>query len=268
VINNYNSRTVGPNEPSGVWTPPRLGGGTPPPAWVPTDKSGLLYWFKSDAGVTESSGLVSAWLDQSGNTRNASQGTGALQPSYTASVQAGKPGISFPSGKFLTFGSDVLATEGSPNSLVVVAQPNSPGGTWFQTMVTVNTDQASGQYTAVFSNDASYSDVCWGFLIGTARAMRQAPGSFVSQTTSFVLNYNGGSVTSNGSYAPYRNNTSLTPAAGGTASVTSGLNKLGAWWDGSLNLTGYLFEIFAYSSELTAPELADVETYVSGRWGI
>ena len=47
-------------------------------AFVPTQLSGCQLWLRADEGVTLSSGLVSAWADQSGNGNNASQIAGSL----------------------------------------------------------------------------------------------------------------------------------------------------------------------------------------------
>ncbi len=44
----------------------------------------VLQWVRSDLGVTVVTG-VSAWLDQTSNHRDFSQGTGANQPTYSAS---------------------------------------------------------------------------------------------------------------------------------------------------------------------------------------
>lgn len=49
------------------------------------DWSSCSLWLKSSDGVTESGGVVSAWADQSGNSRNFTQGTVGLRPSYDAS---------------------------------------------------------------------------------------------------------------------------------------------------------------------------------------
>jgi hypothetical protein len=58
--------------------------------------SGLAVWFEADAGVlTNSSGAVTNWLDQSGNGRNATQTTTSDQPTYVASALNGKPVIRF-----------------------------------------------------------------------------------------------------------------------------------------------------------------------------
>ncbi len=51
--------------------------------------------LKSTAGVTESSGAVSQWNDQSGAGRNFTQSTEANKPTYSATSFNGRPGITF-----------------------------------------------------------------------------------------------------------------------------------------------------------------------------
>ncbi len=57
-----------------------------------------VLWLKSDAGITQSSGFVDAWADQSGNNNHAS-GSGGTRPSYTGSDGNfnGLPSLTFPS---------------------------------------------------------------------------------------------------------------------------------------------------------------------------
>lgn len=66
------------------------------PDIIPTDLSGLDLWLKSDTGITLVSGKVSAWADQSGNGRNAVQGTDANRP-----IMAGSQ-VSFSGTTYLT----------------------------------------------------------------------------------------------------------------------------------------------------------------------
>jgi hypothetical protein len=46
----------------------------------PISKDSLVYWFSADAGVTETGGVISEWLDRSGNETSASQLTVESRP--------------------------------------------------------------------------------------------------------------------------------------------------------------------------------------------
>lgn len=55
----------------------------------------LVAHFKSDAGITESGGRVSAWADQSGNGNDATQSSASSQPYYRTSRFNGRPSVQF-----------------------------------------------------------------------------------------------------------------------------------------------------------------------------
>jgi hypothetical protein len=80
---------------------------------LPTISSGTLrLWLKADAGViTNGSGQVSQWQDQSGNGNHANQSTGSKQPaiSYPAALN-GKPVINFTTASPNTSGKYVQGT--------------------------------------------------------------------------------------------------------------------------------------------------------------
>ena len=61
----------------------RLVVGALPPSWNPGDIA--TYWWTADAGVTESGGDVSAWVDQVGSL-SIGQGTAANQPTLVTST--------------------------------------------------------------------------------------------------------------------------------------------------------------------------------------
>lgn len=67
---------LGLNAPGGaIWSPLSLG-------------SSLALWLRADLGVTLNGATVSAWADQSGNGRHATQTTAADQPAFRAAGDA------------------------------------------------------------------------------------------------------------------------------------------------------------------------------------
>lgn len=60
--------------------------------WLP---NGDLEVAAIAAWLGEDDGYVTTWYDQSGNGRNATQGTASMQPAYIASGQNGKPVLRF-----------------------------------------------------------------------------------------------------------------------------------------------------------------------------
>ena len=64
------------------------------PLWTPAQISTSLWLDAADTEtITLNGSTVSQWNDKSGNGRNASQGTAALQPAYTVNGLNGKPVI-------------------------------------------------------------------------------------------------------------------------------------------------------------------------------
>jgi hypothetical protein len=81
---------------SGVAGAPMAGtsgaaGGADPSAAVP--KSGMLYWYAGDRGLTQVSGAISRWADQSGNGADAAQVVTASRPKK--STFHGLPAVEF-----------------------------------------------------------------------------------------------------------------------------------------------------------------------------
>ena len=62
---------------------------------TPDKVTGLVFWLKADAGVTQAEGKVSAWADQSLSKNNAAQAAPASQPTYVAEGLNGKPVVRF-----------------------------------------------------------------------------------------------------------------------------------------------------------------------------
>jgi hypothetical protein len=104
---------------------------------VPSTLSGLTYWVKADAGVTESGGFVSQWADQSSSGINVANGVGTASQPNLVSVTNG-------SQTFNAIRFDRDAGETDVLSVGGVAYPatNVTGGTVFlvQIFKTADTD--------------------------------------------------------------------------------------------------------------------------------
>jgi hypothetical protein len=77
---------------------------------APLRVAGLKLWVKADTGVTEAGGLVSGWLDQSGNANDLVQAVPASQPQIVAGAANGLPAVRFDgAGDFLSFSTRLTA---------------------------------------------------------------------------------------------------------------------------------------------------------------
>ena len=93
-----------------------VAGGGGPPAFAPTDVSGLLLWVDpSDlTTITESGGLVSQLDDKSGNANHMEQATGSMQPDTGTVTINGLNALAFDGAD------DRLDTDGNPFGANVV----------------------------------------------------------------------------------------------------------------------------------------------------
>jgi hypothetical protein len=77
------------------------GGGPEPETTPPISKEQLVYWFKADAGVTEASGRISEWADQSGKAQHAVQRLQTQRPWLTKKATSPHPVVELDGESFL-----------------------------------------------------------------------------------------------------------------------------------------------------------------------
>lgn len=129
---------------------PRTGSSSGDPT-IPVTTN-LLAWYRADLGVTLNGSTVSAWADQSGtgdSNKNATQGTAANQPTFTASD------ANFNNRPVLTFDgtTDYLktavwsASASQPNTIYSVARRTASTGSVF-----MYDGYDSANRNAIFSN--------------------------------------------------------------------------------------------------------------------
>lgn len=244
------------------------GGG--PSAWSPTDKSGLVFWFKADAGITQSGGLVTQWDDQSGNARHATA-SGATRPTYTTGALNGLPGVSFPAGTYMDFGTDALYDPTQPFTVCTVWKNTSDGGTWYHVALLVFATVSRRNFALMASNDTNYGDLSTQYTgdstIGAKPTIKAATDVTTNAVTTYVT-VNGSNPELASSWDEYVSNTALTEAVGGNSQTTNSRNRLGAWFDGSLNFIGSIYEIFGYQALLSSTERGNANTYLTGKWAV
>ena len=90
-----------------------------------------LVWVKSNAGITQSGGQVSAWADQSPNGNNLVQATAATMPTYDASSANFNPNITFNGSQWLSKATGVFlntTTYTSTDAYMVSTSPYPKSG--------------------------------------------------------------------------------------------------------------------------------------------
>ena len=233
-------------------------GGTVVDSWwlnyfIRTLKDKGLYTsckFLADAnfGVKKDGGNAVATLyDISGNNNDATQGTGANQPIWTAAQQNGKAGLVFD-------GTDDLLNAGADATL----QP-----TTFNIFAVVKSTTNSGDYcgivtTAIYGNYYGYSlrlnssdiaQLCVQTSSGGATISTATP---ISNTT-LLIGINDGS-----NLNIFKNGVTETPIEGGTIAYEAGDNFLLGSYNGSPpagnKFEGNLFSVILFSPFLTTTQ--------------
>ncbi len=210
---------------------------------APSDIANLAHQYRADTGITIVTG-VSAWNDMVG-TAHLLQGTGSLQPTFTASAQNGQPGVT---GDGVD---DILAAtvaRSEPRTVILVAKwTSSTGGLWDGTTVNTNRLYRSAAGTlsgigdgATFSvaglNLTSYHCHCFVANGTSSSYSQEVPGSF----------------------------TQASDGAPGAAGGITMFNLGGGAGAGG----GTVLEALDYSRALTLDELKRIQAYMKTRYAL
>ncbi|MFK7848676.1 MAG: T9SS type A sorting domain-containing protein [Rhodothermales bacterium] len=225
------------------------------PGGITTD---LALWLKADAGVTESSNVVSAWADQTANSNDASQGTPSYQPTYESNALNYNPGILF-AEDFLGTSLDINPTSVPDVSVVFVYTPSTDpaGALW---------GISNGDWNRCIWDDATWNN---SVSIGTAGSTDNVTNLFVSgQANITTVAYDEDA--SNGS-SVYVNGVLQRQFTADQASLTANNFSVGTWGGGAAandKYQGRVFEGIVYSALLSSQDLNQVQTYLGLKYGI
>lgn len=236
-------------------------------------------WVRADAGVTLTSGKVSGWTDQSGNSFTINQPTASLRPTVVNSATfGGKPVMNFNGSTFLDMGSAAsLMRNASAISVVLAAKRVATGqGVIMGFQNTANNELRLAVGVGSHWADANVGSSGTGnfFVMGrrleadALHALTVPSGAInLPLIGSAVINYNtrAASFTLNGSTS----STSSTFSSGGgaTTNADSVNASLGAD-DGFDYFTGELPELFLYRQELTPTQRGLLEEYLRARYSL
>jgi hypothetical protein len=219
---------------------------TPPP--IPT--TGLMWWFDADdaSTITQSAGLVSKWVDKSGNGQHATSG-GGLRPTYALDgLKAGRGSVVFAGAQRMDVPSGVNQ---KPFSILValkhtnlaayrsiVGGPSTGGLEWRLSNV--------HKLNPLKNNVADMGSSSLAVPANAAAVITMT----YSATGLIGMQINGSGV---GSYV----NDQSFNGASDTVYVGDAIGE---------PLTGTIGEIVKYNRVLTTTELADVNSYLSTKW--
>lgn len=233
---------------------PNRSGVNPVPAFAPSDISGLLAWWKGDAGVLNGSDLpaangenVKVWQDQSGNARHLQQPTSGSRPLYNSAL-FNKPVINFedtPGDFLLTAAAQPVSfapytvfllwrpKTGLNNASIVLNTSSTTLGSFFI--------EGTGTNTMYLNAGAS--------ALGSAYTL----DTFAYSTAVF----NGASS------KHYKDGTLI--GTGNPGNRAMGGFCLGAYITGGDPAEMYVYEVIVFNSEISGTNLTNMHSYLASR---
>jgi autotransporter-associated beta strand protein len=218
--------------------------GSPNKDW---SNSALKLWLRADAGITQTSGTVTSWADQSNSGYTATQSTAANSPTYNATLVGGTAGIAFD-------GSDFLSLSGSLNayrSTFIVYRDTSTAAYVTPIGTIYGTPQNGGSYHGDGDDSRLFN--------GTYTSASTLNGQMVINGTSFTP------LAAVGRPDNWTLNAYL---ASGT--LQNRVTTIGAdnYSSASRAINGGIAEILMYDNALTSPEVNSVGAYLTGKYSL
>lgn len=227
------------------------------PTFNPTQIAGCSLWLRADLGITQSSGSVSSWADQSGNGRDATQAVANNQPTFTASGINSLPTVSFTPVVFVEF---LSLSAGALSSLTAgelfVVAKNTDDGVSISEPCCF-TDAGGANYIPfadrkIYDNFGSDSRHDTGYA--PAAGVWSSPWLYnVSAITNeWIARLNGSIV--------------FTDATNTVGSFTN--CRIGCDPGNAVGMRGNVSEVIIYNSKLSSGDRATVVSYLNTRYNI
>jgi len=229
---------------------------------IPT--SGLRGWYKADSGLfqlsngttaaTNTGDVVGYWADQSGNNNNITQATTANKPTLANSSINSLPVVFFPNvlKSWLSFA--VAPPLGGSGVDFTVYMVGAVAGT--------STHSSPGLMSGATGNDINLFNNSITEFVDAAINVANPTATLVT-ASNHAMRYR-----KSGSTYFFKTGGTETSATNATIGVITptligfGSNTAAQGYDGTLG------EVIIYNRALTGTEQTQVETYLSGRWGL
>lgn len=249
------SSTNGGDGPGGVGA---TDGTTSLEGWYRADRGVLTDPACSPASPALNGNNVQCWLDQSGNSNNAIQGTGGVQPVYATNALNGQPLLQFDGvDDVLNLPDGTVPSGNSPYSVFALVNAETLGVRGFL---------GSGNYTATgdsnafrFNTDGALINYWWAddliTDLGTVSAVTNYALSFVYNTSTGRTAWVNGVIPTNGTDPSVARNSSI-------ANNTIGGTNSTEFWNGTIA------DIIIFSSTLPETERILVENYLSAKYDV
>ena len=221
---------------------------------LPSDISNLGIWLQNDTGVA-----TGQWDDSSGNGRHAVQGTGTQQ----ASVSGG--GLDFSSADPEDFYQITTGT----SALVNVKHPNA-----FTLAVVLKREGGAGDANVIFASSASNNFI--GILSETNITVHGSGANFGAGTWAnneqLLLTM---TKDTSGNLLFYKNGVAESITSGATTATATtdllldyfGCTRIGTA-SNDKHFDGIIYEVVVYTSALTGSDLTNLNSYLTGKFGL
>ncbi|MGV9011297.1 MAG: T9SS type A sorting domain-containing protein [Flavobacteriales bacterium] len=234
-----------------VYTPPVSPGGV---------YSGNVFWSKADAGVTLTTGKVSAWADQSVSGNNATQATTADRPIWTSVNRNYNPSIYFNGNNDHLSMNDLIVSGSHAVSVFAVGTNESGGDTWHSMVFGQSNGTRVGGGYGICSLDGTNTTM--GFWVSdylanrayvpfANRPMAINEGTYGWGTLEF---YQNAELKANDGYAGTVGDNGTTHIGGGDAT--------------NYNHKGYISEVLIYNTKLSTVDRRRVNSYLGLKYGL
>lgn len=248
---------------SGALYVPAAGGGFSPPS-----QSGLIGWYKADAGVFSDLGSTAAingdpvqqWNDQSGTANHLINSAGSsTRPTFNTGRLNGLPGLAFAQANSQIIQTAAGASLGGTTlSVFMVIKASTPvaNARVFEFKATADANDFSNATSVIAFYYPSTTS------LKSFRAADKSAGTVVNNTAMQI-----------GTIFDGTNDTLYVSGTGQTAVGSTGsFGATGVWGvtcisGGTEFFTGDVYEIIMYNADATA-NAANINTYLLGRWGV
>jgi hypothetical protein len=219
-----------------------------------------VYWFRADAGVTETNGRISKWADQSGNAQDATQQLSTQRPKLTKTELLPLPVVEFDGESVLELPSVDAPMDGGLTFFAVAGRGDESGCSAF--MELSNGKEAQDVFfghsgvPVHFEVDNDWFDTAVDvFPVGAMRqvTIEQSADAQEPKGAKVEVYANGAFIGSKGMPFPVR--------------MERTRNFIGqTLYDNCTRLVGGIGELVLYSRVLPPTERVAVESYLKRKW--
>jgi len=229
--------------------------------FTPKMLGSLELWLDASdlSTITESSGAVSQWDDKSGNSNNATQGTGTNQPTTGSDTLNNKNTLTFDGSNDYLSISDFSSILDIAANFTVFFAFRWNGTVSTSRTLTASTVSTSNRFVATINTNGH---LIVGTYNGSSYNTKTLAVSADTSTRIFSITHTSADVIS-----AWLNGSEITGATETPATSNNSGTTIGARTFGDSNFDDYLAEVIIYSRILSASERTKVENYLSNKWG-